>query len=264
LDRFIAPGRVSRSAIPDYQWLGLTEFASYQDGYDEEILQTDHSLGTLIEHLRKVQARPTVLVFVADHGEAFGEHGAYFRHGYSLHEEEVRVPLVVELIPGDGSLAGVRPSRPSKWGKGFPAGGRERTPVSTVDLVPTLLEMAGISSNLAFDGIPLAERVGTGAAVFSGWRPGEVAAWAGTAKVILGNRLKTDPGGVEWYDLGRDPDERHPSRGVSDDTRLAEAARAVIEGDPLALLGESGSTDAAFDNLTPEELRRLKSLGYVE
>ena len=264
LDRFIAPGRVSRSAIPDYQWLGLTEFASYQDGYDEEILQTDHSLGTLIEHLRKVQARPTVLVFVADHGEAFGEHGAYFRHGYSLHEEEVRVPLVVELIPGDGSLAGVRPSRPSKWGKGFPAGGRERTPVSTVDLVPTLLEMAGISSNLAFDGIPLAERVGTGAAVFSGWRPGEVAAWAGTAKVILGNRLKTDPGGVEWYDLGRDPDERHPSRGVSDDTRLAEAARAVIEGDPLALLGESGSTDAAFGNLTPEELRRLKSLGYVE
>ena len=65
----------------------------------------------------------TAVVFTADHGEAFGEHGKAF-HGSEVWDEIVRIPLAV-------AVPGARPRRISRR-------------VSAVDVAPTILELAGL------------------------------------------------------------------------------------------------------------------------
>ena len=43
-----------------------------------------------------------LIIITSDHGESFLERGPYIGHGYTLFDEEVRVPLIVRL-PGGGS-----------------------------------------------------------------------------------------------------------------------------------------------------------------
>ena len=62
-------------------------------------------------------------VVTSDHGEEFGEH-AMFEHGHSLHREVLEVPLIVAA-------------------PGYPAGARVQANVRSVDILPTLLELAG-------------------------------------------------------------------------------------------------------------------------
>lgn len=66
--------------------------------YRQEIEATDAELGRLLDALEQTQlSRDTVVVFMGDHGEAFGEHGSH-RHS-TVYEEALHVPLVVR-IPG--------------------------------------------------------------------------------------------------------------------------------------------------------------------
>lgn len=71
---------------------------------------------------RNLADRTTLVVF-ADHGEAFGEHGLT-RHSRSLYEVMVRVPVLIH-----------RPGSPAR---------RVSTPVSLIDLGPTLLDLFGL------------------------------------------------------------------------------------------------------------------------
>ena len=105
------------------------------DRYDGEIRFTDHHLGRLLDRMR---ARPwwprATVAFVSDHGEAFGEHGERF-HGWSLYEHEIRVPFLLRL-PG---------AKPGAVG----------TPTGLIDLVPTLLDVAGATSDEELAGVSL-------------------------------------------------------------------------------------------------------------
>jgi arylsulfatase A-like enzyme len=95
--------------------------------YDGEIAFTDFHIGRVLKALAAspVAAR-TVVVFTGDHGEAFGEHGFFF-HGREIWDEVVRVPLFI-YVPG------VEAQRVSR-----------RT--STVDIVPTVLDLAGLPAD---------------------------------------------------------------------------------------------------------------------
>jgi arylsulfatase A-like enzyme len=67
------------------------------DRYDSEIAYSDRVVGKVLSLLR--EKRPGAIVIVAaDHGEEFGEHGGRY-HGTALHEEQVRVPLLIH-VPG--------------------------------------------------------------------------------------------------------------------------------------------------------------------
>lgn len=93
------------------------------DRYDSEIAAADAGLGAMVRAFRA--ARPGgVVIVTADHGEAFGDHGARY-HGTTVYEEQVRVPLVVSA-------------------PGLVAQRRVRQPVQLVDLMPTLLSAYGI------------------------------------------------------------------------------------------------------------------------
>jgi arylsulfatase A-like enzyme len=91
--------------------------------YDGEIRFTDLHIGRLID---KLKARGlydrTIVAFTGDHGEGFGEHGIT-RHGYHLYAAQTRVPIVIRT-PGLGPRVST-------------------TPAGHVDLVPTLVNLAG-------------------------------------------------------------------------------------------------------------------------
>jgi len=92
--------------------------------YAAEIRFVDHHLGPLLEALgQRGLEEGTLIAVVSDHGQGLGDHG-WFGHQI-LYQEQIRVPLLLR-IPGV-------------------AGGREvKELVRSIDLLPTLLDYAGL------------------------------------------------------------------------------------------------------------------------
>lgn len=74
--------------------------------YDSEIAYTDEHIGKFLNELKRMKLyNDTLIVFIADHGDAFNEHGE-MSHGTNLYDELLSVPLIIKL-PGQrtGSVA---------------------------------------------------------------------------------------------------------------------------------------------------------------
>lgn len=259
-------GRVlARDQIPEYQWLGSADYDRYVDAYDAEILQTDRYIGELLEALDALPApRGRIVIFVADHGEALGEHDVYFDHGRSLHREEIQVPLIIKETP-DGPAVRI---------------GAE---VSTLDLLPTILDRLRIRTDLPYDGLTLPERLATGAPVLANWMPGEVMAVGGGRKLMV----RSTPLGApvsEVYDLASDPQEQRPlglppeppgavgaagaagASGSEADRSIAAlvaAAHAILTRDPLSRRLGTAIDREQWQLLDSEAREKLESLGYA-
>jgi arylsulfatase A-like enzyme len=102
--------------------------------YDGLILWHDFEVGRLLDELRALgRLDRAIVVIIADHGEAFGEHGVW-AHGEGLFEEVARVPLI---------LWSTQP-----WNKSQ----RLQVPVSLMDLAPTLIDLIGGKVPASWDG----------------------------------------------------------------------------------------------------------------
>lgn len=123
----------------DFPDLGLTdEDALFLKGmYDGEIAFVDGILGQILETLdRTGRRRDTIVIFLADHGEEFGEHGPMFNHDATLYDPVLHIPLVLsnpELFPG--------PTRISRQ-------------VREIDLFATVLDLLGLDPRTT-DGLSL-------------------------------------------------------------------------------------------------------------
>jgi arylsulfatase A-like enzyme len=105
--------------------------------YDGEIAFTDFAIGQLLDGLASRGLDDnTLVVFISDHGEEFFEHGG-FRHGHTLFNELIRVPLVFKL-------PGVLPGR-----------ARVRRQVRILDVMPTVLDLLGIEPEVHMEGASL-------------------------------------------------------------------------------------------------------------
>lgn len=180
--------------------------------YDAEIRFVDRHLGNLLDVLMQSGLeRNTAIVVFSDHGEAFGEHRHYF-HGQALHEEQIRVPLVV-AAPGLSPRVLDAPSM-------------------LLDLAPTLCELLGVAPPSPFRGrslLPLArghalpERP-----VFAELLPAP--SWPHAARALVDRDRKTidrvSDGVVELYDLAADPAER--KNLATSQPEAADAGRAAL------------------------------------
>jgi len=103
--------------------------------YDGEIRFDDHQLGRLLDAWHRLaRARPLVGVLTADHGENLiraEDHGRLY-HGTDLFDDLLHVPLVV-------------------WGAGV-ARRVVETPVGLIDVLPTLMELAGAPADATLQG----------------------------------------------------------------------------------------------------------------
>ena len=68
----------------------------------------------------------TIIVFTSDHGDFMGEHGMFVKGGV-FYDCLVKVPLIIAWNNGD-----------------FDQGVKEKSVVSTIDIIPTLLHLQGI------------------------------------------------------------------------------------------------------------------------
>jgi arylsulfatase A-like enzyme len=164
------------------------------DRYDGELAFTDSHIGDLLAAAEKVaSSRPLYIIVVGDHGEALGE-GGRRGHGRSLADAEVRVPLVV-------CGPGVRAAR-------------VESPVSVLDLYPTVLELSGIEPAKRIVGRSLRGVLRGEAADGERFVPMEIAATAGrlgaAALVSRDDKLVLIGAGnhPRLFDLRSDPLER--------------------------------------------------------
>lgn len=98
--------------------------------YIGEVEYVDRYVGALLQDLRAAgRYEDSLILFLSDHGEGFGEHG-YVGHAHDVHGEAIRVPLIVKPPRGDLEVAR-RMSR------------RLAGPVALTDVVPTILEICG-------------------------------------------------------------------------------------------------------------------------
>jgi arylsulfatase A-like enzyme len=105
--------------------------------YDCEILHNDYHFGQFISFLKKNGLyENSIIVFTADHGEQFLEHGG-LAHGSSIYNEEIHIPLIVRFP--NGEFAGLQTD----------------LPVSEVDIFPTILDHLGMTIPPETDGIAI-------------------------------------------------------------------------------------------------------------
>jgi arylsulfatase len=231
--------------------------------YDEDILATDAAIGRLVSGMAAAGLLATThLILTADHGEEFYDHGGT-THGRSLYQELIRVPLIV------------RPARAGGRGaEGRPGAGRvvpDR--VSTLDVLPTVLDLAGAPRAARIEGISLAGLLGGGEAG-PGPRPVgshlflDERAWSallvGGEKLIRVRPKASDPAApsdVKLFRLDTDPAER--ADAAASDPALTSALLSALDGfeQVWGIPGLGGKRPG--EPIDPETLRQLKALGYV-
>ncbi len=205
--------------------------------YDRGVETLDRQLGQFFDDLRRAGLwDETLVVVTGDHGEAFGEHG-YFLHA-TPHEETLRVPLLVKW-PASSRRSGVSTTRFS----------------TALDIAPTILAHFGLPAE-DLPGHDLAQPPGRGARLMIS----KDAVRVDDLKLVLA----TTEFPRALYDLANDPAELTnllPAR-EADAARLEEVHRlAIAAARQRATI--AGETDAQDQPFTPEELERLKSLGYL-
>jgi arylsulfatase A-like enzyme len=222
--------------------------------YDSEIAFTDHHIGAVLAELdRQGVLADTIVIVTADHGEEFMERG-WLGHSITLHHELIRVPLIMKL-------PGVTPRVVD-------------TPVSLMDVAPTLLGFLGIEIPPDLDGRALDLRSGRDvpiAPVFSETfnpqvhRPGGAKRLA-LQSVVVGNHKLIYNGlrrRAELYDLSADPAERRDLRQAG--TGDLEALQALLDTwtERTASKRRDDAEESVEDPFTPEQRERLKALGYL-
>ncbi len=225
-----------------------------EEPYLGEVAAADDYLGRLLQAVAPGGGRSDVLVVVtSDHGEGLGDHGEE-THGLFAYEATLAVPLVL-------------------WAEALTAA-RIDTPVRHIDVLPTMLEAAGIEASAipgmagrslwrapGDEGGPRAPSV----TYFEALRSNLQRGWAPLRGVIVQRRSGTGgEGGArilkyislprpELYDLAADPAE----------IRNLHAAEASAAAELAALLPVESEWPPVVGTVSEDERRALQSLGYL-
>lgn len=229
-----------------------TDLQAYLDAYDAGLAITDRLLGDLADVLAKHgRWRESWVIVTGDHGEEFGEHGR-LGHGKSLYAETARVPLLI---------------RPPLDDVGWARGARVETPVSLVDLPPTVAALIGLPPHASWQGRDLSEAVRG-----NPLQPVPILSetdYETTARLFIdgGFALHRDlDSGRRVYDLSSDPNMTNPRSPKSDPVDKAAPSVALLEaslGAEERRIAGGRMCQAAARAMTPAQLENLKALGYV-
>lgn len=247
------PRAFGRSGKKLLQWV---------DGYDADVHFADAQIRRLYQFMEDAGLNSNCLwVLASDHGEGLGSH-QWLLHGKLLYNEQIRVPLIFH-----------DPAEPSP-------GAVVHELVETVDISPTLLEMAGVDVKALEPDIqgrslvPLlsgAKDLPTKLALaqrraYRRWSPEEM--WpsreheSGEMFALQSLDFKYiyhTLGRNEFYDLAQDPLEliNLSGRGLREETELRQRLQER--------LNQLADTDRRTPQSVDEEsLEKLEALGYVQ
>lgn len=239
---------------------GFDRLTSDRVWYEREIRTLDERLSRLLEELEALGlGEGAIHALTADHGEVLFErpgphtqtglvhphHFLYREHGYFLTESLTSTPLIL-------------------WGGAVPRGLRVSASVESVDLMPTLLELAGIARPEGIHGQSLValmedpELAGKPFTFSSAVHVHAVREAATNLKLLVPTPYGEAAGMVEeLHDLSQDPTERRNLlAGRSEDARrLRMALEAHLEAHPTpTTLGQAPSE---------EEQAAMQAMGYA-
>ncbi|MFN7972498.1 MAG: sulfatase [Acidobacteriota bacterium] len=209
--------------------------------YLSEVGFTDAKMRELLKGLGLL-SDDVLIVVTADHGEEIGDHGD-LGHGHTLYEELLRIPLIV------------------RWPQGLPRGVVRNEMVSSLDVFPTLADLAGLpapagvlgqSLRAGIDGTPPAPR----SFFFSLFTP-----QPDLRGVREGNwKLIEDTSGSRpsmLFDIAADPAELHDLAAGNPDT--VSRMEAMID----RWNREQPHREAPPVNVDEETKKRLEAIGYI-
>lgn len=229
--------------------------------YDGEIAYADSAVGKFLEELRtRGIYNGAVIAVMADHGEALGDHGEE-THGFFLYDETIHVPLLIKLPDANS-------------GEKQSAGKRVETRVELVDVLPTILQAAGIAVPREVQGESLLALM-TSPAESAAASPSSPAfedrqayaetdyghqayGWASLQSLRTGKYLYVKAPRQELYDQSVDPNAEH-------DLSAASTAVASTLAERLEAFRQktSSSREAPKASVNPEARQKLAALGYV-
>ena len=238
----------------EFQRFGKEEEALY----DAEVAFVDYHVSLIRDMLlKKGLYEKTALIITADHGEEFFEHGTKY-HAKNLYQEVLRVPLII-AAPGTIEAESSVPSQ-----------------VRSIDLAPTILEIAGLPVTEQHQGISLVDHLQRDTmsdlpaiSQIGDDHHGEglniVAISNGKFKLIVDNQTKRR----ELYHLETDPHER--CNRVDQHDEIAQH----LESQVTSLLAPSAGTEQEpalkvkrppTKTLTLDDhvMQQLRGLGYIE
>jgi arylsulfatase A-like enzyme len=157
--------------------------------YDEGINYVDRLIGGFLNELETLKLiDKTIIILTADHGEGLFDHDWFF-HEFNLYDSTIRVPLIIKIPFIDAKRKRITPQ------------------VQLIDLMPTILELAGIEVNRNAEGHSLLPLL-TGEA-----KPG-FDQYAFTESIVSGISIRSEkwkliygPDKVELFNLKADPEE---------------------------------------------------------
>ena len=228
---------VPRDRIPEYQRIpGVLDGLEYVDLYDEEIAYLDREVARLLDGYAKMYpVEDTLVIFSSDHGESLMDHDRWFRHSYQVYEELIRVPLAVRG-PGFGRA-------------------RVRTPVSIVDIAPTILSAAGVTAPKGLQGEALTLTPREGRFLFSESQWELCCAVRGEQKWLAvikegGSRM------AGWYDLAQDPEEKRLLKFTYDAPEVLRFFEETFKPRPKA-------SPAVLEEVSEKKRQVLEAMGYL-
>ena len=215
--------------------------------YRGEIAYADAMVGRLLAALDRLGVTgSTAVAVIGDHGEALGEHGEQ-THALLLHQATLHVPWVLAA-------------------PGLPQGATVSSPVSGVDLMPTLLELVDVPPpRVPVDGTSLLPLLAGGGGDPAGrplyaetLLPWYQYGWSPLRSILRGRWELVAGAREELFDLRRDPRELA-------DLRSREGERLRGLRDDLASLAGADREPAARATLalSRSEAEMLRSLGYL-
>ena len=235
------------------------------DWYDGSIRAMDVEIARMMEGLEQLGiADETLFVLMSDHGEEFLEHGHHF-HGNNAYGEMMNVPLIMH------------------WPGVLPGGTVVEQTTESVDMMPTVLELAGIAPPEQAQGqslLPLivdpegvsdfgaiqraafSERVvsptidefglphDSYSIVLDGW------------KLVQNENQAEDWPEFELYDHVKDPLNFDNVAGDHPDI-VANLATELSTWREWAVSLRPPPDTEAIQDMSAEEIARLRSLGYI-
>ncbi len=217
----------------------------FSEPYDGELAFADEQLGSFLEALRESgDYERTLVVFTADHGEGLMDHGEP-THSLLLFDTTLRVPLIVR-VPG------------------VEGGRRVETLSSSVDVLPTVLELLDLPPAPEVHGRALLRRDGTTIegerAVYMESFAGRLQHGWGELRALRTSELKLIHGPrPRLYRVAEDPAEVYDLASAEPETMagLTGEIRRLVAG--WASSRARGSTAEA----SAATRRMLQSLGYA-
>lgn len=182
-----------------------------QAGYYGSMTHIDHQINRFLENLTDYGlSENTVVCFTSDHGELLGDHDLFRK---SLpYEGSARVPLVFS-------------------GPGVPKHGVSRVPAELRDIMPTLLDLAGLPVPACVEGESLAPALRGETAGFKPYVHGEHIALGQAVHWLTDGRSKyvwmSREGREQFFDLEADPQELHNAATEQPD-RVAEWRQRLV------------------------------------